>query len=96
MQQAPALDADGKQPGTGAVTSDNEGKWQYPYSSHTGAVKIEIPLKNAEPGKETESVLACNFGPHVAAKIEADFKSSCPTCGRQNESQRQEMPTLSA
>jgi hypothetical protein len=74
MQQAPAPDADGKGPGTGPVSSDSQGNWEYPSTVHEGMLKVDLPLKNRESGKETESILVKNFGSHVATKTEAQFK----------------------
>lgn len=65
---------DGGRPDQGPVTADSQGNWSYPSAVHAGMVRVEIPLKNPEPFKQTESILACNFGQHVTRKVESEFQ----------------------
>jgi len=74
MQQAPAPDPDGGRPDQGPVTTDSQGNLSYPSAEIAGMIRIQIPLKNPEPFKETESILACNFGLHVTHRVEAEFQ----------------------
>ena len=67
-------ESDGGRPDQGPVTIDDRGTWMYPSAAHVGMVSVEIPLKNPDSFRKTESILACNFGQHVVAKTESEFK----------------------
>jgi hypothetical protein len=51
---------------------DERGNWQYPSAAATGHVEIELPTLPGSPNA-TERLLAKDFGPTVAGKIESSM-----------------------